>query len=106
MSNKPDEAVLQHAFAALQAKEWRLAENYLRLLPLEVQSSARAAVILYRNEFARMEQDDANNTAAALLAALIREVDHNRSGKPVLYAPAETKKSLPMQAETKTNYTH
>lgn len=85
MSNKPDEAVLQHAFAALQARDWRLAEIYLQMFPLDVQSSARAAVVLYRNEFARMEQDDANNTGAALLAALVREVDHNRSGKPVLY---------------------
>lgn len=100
MSNKPDEAVLQHAFAALQAKEWRLAENYLRLLPLEVQSSARAAVILYRNEFARMEQDDANNTAAALLAALIRDVDHNRSGKPQTWVYENEKSPHPQRVET------
>ena len=49
-------AILQCAFSSLLRGNWSLAENYLKLLPLEAQSSARAVIILYRNAFSMLDQ--------------------------------------------------
>ncbi len=89
-------AILQCAFSSLLRGNWSLAENYLKLLPLEVQSSARAVIILYRNAFSMLDQTGAEAAGTALLAAFVQEVDANRSGKPALYAPPATKKSPSM----------
>ncbi len=89
--------VLSAAVKALERQEWRQAEAYLLMLPVELHTSARETVNRYRNASAAI---GASNPEVVLLMALYRETDQNRSGKPPTWVYENEKVPTPAGVET------